>query len=81
RMRHPELGKKILDRVAEQLDGVARVETEPRLDGRNMVMVLAPEKKVRVSHSEGHANASSGDIKTAVQGHRAPEHPEAEGSK
>ncbi|MHB8594742.1 MAG: translation initiation factor IF-3, partial [Acidimicrobiales bacterium] len=39
---HPELGKKILDRVAVEVDGAARVEAEPRLDGRNMVMVLAP---------------------------------------
>jgi translation initiation factor IF-3 len=44
---HPELGKRILDRVAEQVDGLARVETEARLDGRNMVMVLAPDKRAR----------------------------------
>ena len=46
---HPELGKKILDRVAEQVDGSGRVETEGRLDGRNMVMVLAPDKRARQS--------------------------------
>ena len=46
---HPELGKKILDRVAEEVDGAARVETEARLDGRNMVMVLAPDKRARQS--------------------------------
>jgi translation initiation factor IF-3 len=46
---HPELGKNILDRVAEQVDGTARVESEPRLDGRNMVMVLAPDKRARQS--------------------------------
>ncbi len=44
---HPELGKRILDRVAEQVDGTARVESEARLDGRNMVMVLAPDKRAR----------------------------------
>jgi len=44
---HPELGKRILDRVAEHADGVARVEAEARLDGRNMVMVLAPDKRAR----------------------------------
>src|SRR5579863_282953 len=42
---HPELGRRILDRLAEQVDGTARVETEARLDGRNMVMVLAPDKR------------------------------------
>jgi translation initiation factor IF-3 len=46
---HPELGKKILDQVAEEADGTARVESEPRLDGRNMVMVLAPDKRARQS--------------------------------
>jgi translation initiation factor IF-3 len=46
---HPELGKNILDRVAEQVDGTARVESEARLDGRNMVMVLAPDKRARQS--------------------------------
>ena len=44
---HPELGKRILDRIAEQMDGNAKVEAEPRLDGRNMVMVLAPDKRAR----------------------------------
>ncbi|MGA2037131.1 MAG: translation initiation factor IF-3 [Acidimicrobiales bacterium] len=46
---HPELGKKILDQVAEQVNGTARVESEARLDGRNMVMVLAPDKRARQS--------------------------------
>jgi translation initiation factor IF-3 len=44
---HPELGKRILDRIAEQMDGSAKVEAEPRLDGRNMVMVLAPDKRAK----------------------------------
>jgi len=46
---HPELGKKILDQVAEQVDGTARIESEARLDGRNMVMVLAPDKRAKQS--------------------------------
>ncbi len=46
---HPELGKRILDRVAEKLGDAAKVEFEPRLDGRNMVMVLAPDKRARQS--------------------------------
>jgi translation initiation factor IF-3 len=46
---HPELGKRILDRVAGEVDGSARVEAEPRLDGRNMIMVLAPDKRARQS--------------------------------
>jgi translation initiation factor IF-3 len=46
---HPELGKKILDRLALAVDGMARVESDPRLDGRNMVMVLAPDKRAKQS--------------------------------
>ena len=44
---HPELGKKILDRIADQMDGLGKSESIPRLDGRNMVMVLAPEKRAK----------------------------------
>ncbi len=46
---HPELGKKILDRIAEQMDGLGKPEAVPRLDGRNMVMVLAPDKRAKQS--------------------------------
>jgi len=42
---HPELGKKILDQVADVIGDNAKIEAEPRLDGRNMTMVLAPQKK------------------------------------
>ena len=45
-MAHPELGSKILDAVLAQLGPGAKVETQARLEGRNMTMVLAPEKKV-----------------------------------
>src|SRR5271169_6506231 len=42
---HPELGKRILDRVADSIGDGAKVEAEARLDGRNMTMVLAPNKR------------------------------------
>jgi len=42
---HPELGTKILHAVIEQLGQVAKVDTHARLEGRNMTMVLSPEKK------------------------------------
>jgi translation initiation factor IF-3 len=48
-MAHPDLGKRILDRIAEQLTPGAKVEAAPKLDGRNMVMVLAPDKRARSS--------------------------------
>ena len=45
-MTHPERGKAILDRVAEQVSELASVETTPRLDGRNMTMVLQPLRQM-----------------------------------
>ncbi len=44
-MAHTELGQRILDRLVEDLDGLASVEQSSKLDGRNMVMVVAPTKK------------------------------------
>ena len=42
---HPELGMKILERIQADMGALAKLEAVPRLDGRNMTMVLAPEKK------------------------------------
>ncbi len=44
-MAHPELGRKILERVAEQVKEYAIVESAPKQDGRNMTMVLNALKK------------------------------------
>lgn len=44
-MQHTDLGAKLLNQLSEDLVDVATVETHPKLDGRNMVMVLAPIKK------------------------------------
>lgn len=48
-MQHPELGRKILDHVAEAVAEIAKVEIYPRLDGRNMTMVLGPDKKAQAA--------------------------------
>jgi translation initiation factor IF-3 len=48
-MQHPELGRKILDQVAEAVVDQGRVEVYPRLDGRNMTMVLGPDKKAQAA--------------------------------
>ncbi|MEG3585950.1 MAG: translation initiation factor IF-3 [Actinomycetota bacterium] len=44
-VQHPELGRRILDEVSEQMEDIAVQESYPQLDGRNMVMVLSPDKK------------------------------------
>jgi translation initiation factor IF-3 len=41
-MAHQELGVKLLDRVKDETGEIAKVEAEPRLEGRQMTMVLAP---------------------------------------
>lgn len=41
-MAHQELGMKLLLRVRDELDEIAKVEYEPRLEGRQMIMVLGP---------------------------------------
>ncbi len=41
-MAHQELGMKLLERVKEDTAEIAKVEAEPRLEGRQMMMVLAP---------------------------------------
>jgi translation initiation factor IF-3 len=46
-VNHPELGMEILDRVAGSVDHVGKVDQAARLDGRNMTMVLSPDRKVR----------------------------------
>lgn len=48
-MQHPELGRKILDQVAEAVAEIAKVEVYPKLDGRNMTMVLGPDKKAQAA--------------------------------
>lgn len=40
---HPELGREVLDRVMLALQDIAKVEAEPKLEGRNMSMVVAPK--------------------------------------
>ena len=42
-MAHMELGMQLLNRVKEEVAGIAKVEAEPKLEGRQMMMVLAPK--------------------------------------
>ena len=44
-MAHQEIGVRLLQRVRQDLDTVGIVEQFPRLEGRQMVMVIAPKKK------------------------------------
>ena len=41
-MAHQELGMQVLTRVRDEVDEIAKVEASPKLEGRQMMMVLAP---------------------------------------
>jgi translation initiation factor IF-3 len=60
-MHHPELGKKILDEVVESVEHLGRVEIFPRMDGRNMTMVLAPDRKAQAATERARRQASESD--------------------
>ena len=45
---HPEFGRNILQRLFEDVEDYAVIEAMPKMDGRNMVMVLAPAKDMPV---------------------------------
>ena len=45
-MAHTEFGRKILDRVAEELKDIAHIENQPKLEGRTMTMILGPNPDV-----------------------------------
>ena len=40
---HPELGKLVLDRVCADLSDISKIETEAKLEGKNMTLILAPK--------------------------------------
>ena len=44
-MAHQEFGIRLLERVRNDLDAIAQVEQFPKLEGRQMIMVIAPKKK------------------------------------
>lgn len=55
-LSHPQLGRKILDQIAEQMDYMAKIEAYPRLDGRNMTMVLGPDPRKKQQKKAKEAN-------------------------
>ncbi len=59
---HPELGLRILERVADQVSEIAAVESAPRQDGRNMTMVLNPTTRpARARAAPSGGNGSEGE--------------------
>ena len=44
-MAHQEFGVRLLQRVREELEEIAQVESMPKMEGRQMIMIIAPKKK------------------------------------
>ncbi len=54
---HPERGRALLQRLFEDLDGLATIESAPLQEGRNMSMMLAPSKEVTAQEQAKEASA------------------------
>jgi translation initiation factor IF-3 len=63
---HPERGRDLLMRLAEDVKEIGQIESPPLLDGRNMVMVLGPTKNAGVKRDAQDEDTQSGN--EAVQG-------------
>jgi translation initiation factor IF-3 len=44
-MSHNELGMKLLNRVTADLKGIAKVDNPPKMEGRQMGMMISPDKQ------------------------------------
>jgi translation initiation factor IF-3 len=76
---HPERGRDLLMRLAEDVKELGVVESPPLLDGRNMVMLLGPSKNAGVTK-----DAKAEDLKSseeALQDHRGGESPAPPGDE
>lgn len=51
-MAHQELAKQVIDRFKEDLADLSKVEFEPKMEGRQMIMILAPDKTAAAAHAK-----------------------------
>lgn len=72
---HPDRGRALLDRMVADLEGIALVESPARLDGRNMTMVLVPDKVGLKARAKAAAEAERAE---AAAEDAAQAEPEAE---
>jgi translation initiation factor IF-3 len=77
---HPERGRDLLMRLAEDVQEIGVVESPPLLDGRNMVMVLGPTKTAGVAKEDAKAEETQRS-EEAVQGDRDGEAPAPQGAE
>jgi translation initiation factor IF-3 len=75
---HPERGRDLLMRLAEDVKELGQVESPPLLDGRNMVMILGPTKNAGVKKDDAKAEDTQRS-EEAVPGDRNGQAPSPEG--
>ncbi len=66
-VQHPELGRRILDNVAEAVQEVGRVEAHPKVDGRNMTMVLGPDKQAQARAKKAREEAEAAEASAQAE--------------
>jgi translation initiation factor IF-3 len=85
---HPERGRDLLNRLYEDLDGLATIESKPLQEGRNMSMLLGPSKEAlqaaQEARKDGDPDSADKDETPAVPDHpqavapdAVPDHPQA----
>jgi translation initiation factor IF-3 len=67
---HPERGRDLLMRLAEEVAEIGQIESPPLLDGRNMVMVLAPTKNAGVKRDAEDENQQQHEEALQADGER-----------
>jgi translation initiation factor IF-3 len=73
---HPERGRDLLMRLAEDVKEIGQIESPPLQDGRNMVMVLGPTKNAGVAKDDA-KDEDTQRSEEAVQDHRDGQDPAA----
>jgi translation initiation factor IF-3 len=77
-MSHRELGQKVLQRIIEDLRDVAVIEAAPRMEGRQMFMILAPNPKMlQAQRDRAKAQAAQAAQAASQAGAPAPAAPAA----
>jgi translation initiation factor IF-3 len=61
-MAHPELGQRILDEVIAAAGPIAKLENQARMEGRNMSLVMAPDKKAQDALKKAASTAAKESI-------------------
>ena len=79
-MHHPELGRRILDDVVGAVEHLGKVEIFPRQDGRNMTMVLGPDRKAQAASERARRQSeSTGEVPAVAGGPAEPAAPASNG--